>query len=248
MPKPKFNITSAKYHFHPLPLSIKKRIKTRASLKRMKRQFNNAFGQHKTSLRVGDYVQVVSGKDAKENKQGKIQNIFRSTGFVVVEDVSMRKRLIKRPGKKPEVLERPGKIHISNVMLVDPEDGKPCKISFKFTEEGEKLRISKRSGSVIPWPEKEEEEVKEANERTDTEPDVVEAKTFREEELLALKNKYLRAFELHYYKSLQKSYEEEEFKRNLKDFKDLLFQYDVVQRAKEIGLTSRKRSEKLEQL
>lgn len=61
-------------------------------------------------------------------------------------------------------------LHVSNVALVDPEDGlvttptrlmgvayrhvsshrKPCRVSYKYTEEGEKVRVSRRSGRIIP--------------------------------------------------------------------------------------------------
>jgi len=217
-----------------LPLSIYKRIKTRQSLKRAKRQFNKAYGTHKTHFRVGDYVQVISGRDAKENKQGKILQMFKTQGFVVVEDVSMRKRLLKRPGKKPEAIERPGKIHVSNVMLVDPSDGKPTHFSMKYSEDGDKLRVSKRTGEIIAWPEKEKDEIRETNDRTDTQADVVEAKTFREEELIALKNKYLRAFELHHYKQLQEDYEAQQKQQKKQELEDQIFSYDVITKAKEL--------------
>lgn len=37
-------------------------------------------------------------------------------------------------------------------MLVDPSTGKPTKVSRKFLEDGTKVRVSKRSGQVIPKP------------------------------------------------------------------------------------------------
>jgi large subunit ribosomal protein L24 len=43
-------------------------------------------------------------------------------------------------------------IQVTNVSLVDPEDNKPCKVVYKYMEDGTKVRVSKRSGCVIPKP------------------------------------------------------------------------------------------------
>ncbi|MCA1729613.1 MAG: 50S ribosomal protein L24 [Actinobacteria bacterium] len=40
-------------------------------------------------------------------------------------------------------------IHISNVMLVDPDSGEPTRVGYRFTDSGEKIRVSKRSGKDV---------------------------------------------------------------------------------------------------
>jgi large subunit ribosomal protein L24 len=48
-------------------------------------------------------------------------------------------------------------IHVNDVALVDPEDNKPCEVEYKYLEDGTKVRVSTRSGCVIPKPPKAEE-------------------------------------------------------------------------------------------
>lgn len=43
-------------------------------------------------------------------------------------------------------------VHVSNVALIDPESSKPTKIRFGFLADGKKVRISKKSGSIIEKP------------------------------------------------------------------------------------------------
>ncbi len=47
--------------------------------------------------------------------------------------------------------ERPLVVH-RDVKLVDPSDLKPCEVEHRFTEAGERVRVSKRTGQVIPVP------------------------------------------------------------------------------------------------
>merc|ERR1712232_551921 len=43
-------------------------------------------------------------------------------------------------------------LHYSNVNLVDPVTGLPTRVSKRYLEDGSKVRVSKRSGAVIPRP------------------------------------------------------------------------------------------------
>ncbi|KAK8945978.1 hypothetical protein KSP40_PGU012489 [Platanthera guangdongensis] len=47
-------------------------------------------------------------------------------------------------------------LHVSNVLVLDPVSGRPCKIGYRFMEDGTKVRISRgreASGEIIPRPE-----------------------------------------------------------------------------------------------
>ena len=46
------------------------------------------------------------------------------------------------------VIEKEGPIHISNVMLVDPKDGKPTRVKIEVIE-GKRHRVAVRSGTRI---------------------------------------------------------------------------------------------------
>ncbi len=101
----------------------------------------------------GDTVAVLSGKD--RGKIGEILRVNRKTNQVLVSNVNIKLKKFRTTeaddemqGVRPVV--RP--IHVSNVNLVDPDTGKPTKVRIAFLADGTKVRVSKRSGSLIPKP------------------------------------------------------------------------------------------------
>lgn len=70
---------------------------------------------------------------------------------VIVDGVNIVKRHTKPTAKNPDggILEKPAFIDISNVMLVDPKSGKPTRIGYKISDNGEKVRYAKKSGEKI---------------------------------------------------------------------------------------------------
>ena len=100
-------------------------------------------------LKKGDFVQVITGKD--RGKQGKILSILRDKDKVVVEKVNVVKKHKKSTGNQKDpggIIEFEAPIHISNVMLVDPEKNKPTRVGFKIVDK-KKVRFSKKSGAVL---------------------------------------------------------------------------------------------------
>jgi large subunit ribosomal protein L24 len=102
-------------------------------------------------LRTDDEVIVISGKD--KGKTGKILRVDRSRHRVYVEGINMIKRHQRpnpaRPNAPVGVIEREGPVHVSNVALVDPKDHKPTRIGARRTEDGRRMRVTKRSGTEI---------------------------------------------------------------------------------------------------
>ena len=100
-------------------------------------------------VRTGDEVVVIGGKD--RGKRGKVLRVDPSKERVYVEGLNMVKRH-QRPnqstGQGGGVIEREGPIHLSNVMLIDPQDGKPTRIGVEV-QEGKRLRVAKRSGARL---------------------------------------------------------------------------------------------------
>ena len=50
------------------------------------------------------------------------------------------------------IISKESTIHLSNLALADPKDGKPTRVGFKYIGEGEdrkKVRVAKRSGVEI---------------------------------------------------------------------------------------------------
>ena len=100
-------------------------------------------------LKKGDLVEVTTGKDA--GKRGKILQVLRETGRVVVQGVGFIKRHTKpNPQRniKGGIAEREAPVHVSNVMLVDPENDKLTRIGVKVLADGRKVRVAK-SGAVL---------------------------------------------------------------------------------------------------
>jgi len=102
----------------------------------------------KMKIRKGDYVQVVSGKD--RGKKGDVLQVRRSVGRVLVQGVNMVKRHTRQtPGEPGGIIEKEAAIHISNVALLDPDDGKPTRVGYKTLDDGRKVRFARRSGEII---------------------------------------------------------------------------------------------------
>jgi large subunit ribosomal protein L24 len=102
-------------------------------------------------VKKGDTVEVISGKHKGE--QGKIIEVLTDKDRVRIEGVNTVKRHLK-PGRDPKVpqggiIEKSGTVHISNVLPVDPQTGKPTRVGFKKLEDGRKVRVAKRSGELL---------------------------------------------------------------------------------------------------
>jgi large subunit ribosomal protein L24 len=105
-------------------------------------------------IRRDDTVQVMSGKDA--GKTGKVLRVDPKKSRVYVEGLNIVKRHqrprslkdTQRGGKVGGVIEKEGPIHVSNVMLVDPREGKPTRVGIERAD-GKRMRVAKRSGTKM---------------------------------------------------------------------------------------------------
>jgi large subunit ribosomal protein L24 len=109
---------------------------------------------HAMRIRKGDQVLVTAGKD--RGKRGRVLRVEPSRQRVFVEGLNMVKRHM-RPQQNPDiqrgaaiggVIEREGPIHVSNVMPLDPKDGKPTRLRVERSG-GRRVRVAKRSGSPL---------------------------------------------------------------------------------------------------
>ena len=103
-------------------------------------------------IRRDDEVVVISGKD--RGKRGKVLRVDRAAGRVYVEGLNIVKRH-QRPTQSMDpvkaaggVVEKEGPIHISNVMLIDPTNDKPTRVSVS-REGGVRNRVTKSSGTKL---------------------------------------------------------------------------------------------------
>tara|TARA_R110000868_G_scaffold262401_1_gene520842 strand:- start:12101 stop:12427 length:327 start_codon:yes stop_codon:yes gene_type:complete len=100
-----------------------------------------------TPLKTGDKVVIVAGKD--KGKTGEITSVIVKTDRLVVSGVNLVKRHNKASmNQEPGIVTKEMPIHMSNVMLADPKDGKPTRVGYKM-EGDKKVRFAKRSGEVL---------------------------------------------------------------------------------------------------
>ena len=104
----------------------------------------------KPRLKKNDLVVVLSGKD--RGKQGKVLRIDPRKRRVIVERINLIKKHVRpNPGKNIAggISEREAAIHISNVMLVDPDRNARTRIARRRDAEGNPERVAKKSGAVL---------------------------------------------------------------------------------------------------
>ena len=103
-------------------------------------------------IRKGDLVQVITGAD--RGKQGRVIGLDQHKGRVRVEKVRLQKRHLK-PGRRGAaqggIVEDEGFVQMSNVMLINPGDGKPSRVRVE-DRDGERVRVFTRGGQVVPDP------------------------------------------------------------------------------------------------
>ena len=103
-------------------------------------------------LKKNDTVKVISGRD--KGKTGRVLDVNRDTGRILVEGIMMSKKHTRpNPAKqvKGGIAERESTIHASNVMVVAP-DGKPTRIGTRIENIGGKVRrvrIARTTGETL---------------------------------------------------------------------------------------------------
>jgi large subunit ribosomal protein L24 len=102
----------------------------------------------KTSLKKGDTVKVIAGKE--KGKTGKIMKILGKRGRVVIEKVNFIKKH-QRPDAKGKggILEKEGSIDISNVMYFCGKCNSAVKIGHKVLDDGKKVRTCRDCNEII---------------------------------------------------------------------------------------------------
>ena len=105
-------------------------------------------------IRRDDTVRVIAGKD--RGRTGRVKSVDAKKQRVYVEGVNIVKRHIKprtlrdtqRAQELGGIVEMEGPIHISNVMLIDPESNEPTRVRIS-REGGRRVRVAKKSGKEI---------------------------------------------------------------------------------------------------
>jgi large subunit ribosomal protein L24 len=102
----------------------------------------------KLKMRKGDHVVVVTGKD--KGKRGEVLKMLPAENRAIVKGVAMIRRHQKQTAaQEGGIVAKEAALHVSNLALEDPKDGKPTRVGYKFLKDGRKVRFAKRSGEVI---------------------------------------------------------------------------------------------------
>jgi large subunit ribosomal protein L24 len=102
-------------------------------------------------IKKGDTVVVIAGRE--KGRSGEVIEMRRDDGRVLVRGVNMVKRHQRQTAQQEGgIVSKEAPVHLSNVALADPKDGKPTRVGFKFVGKGDdrrKVRFAKRSGVEI---------------------------------------------------------------------------------------------------
>lgn len=100
-------------------------------------------------IKKGDTVVVITGKD--KGKKGKVLQVLPKKDRIIVEGVNIITKH-QRPNQQMQqggIINREAAIHVSNVMFWDKKADKGVRVGYKFLDNGDKVRISKKTGEEI---------------------------------------------------------------------------------------------------
>ena len=99
-------------------------------------------------IKKGDKVVVLTGRD--KGRSGEVVRVMPKETRALVRGVNMVKRHQRQTQtEEGGIISKEAAIHLSNIALADPKDGKPTRVGFKVLDDGRKVRFAKRSGEQI---------------------------------------------------------------------------------------------------
>src|SRR4051794_5038515 len=98
-------------------------------------------------IKKGDKVVVITGRD--KGRTGEVIEVRPAEGRAVVRGVHMVKRHQRQTANQEGgIISKEAALHLSNLALADPKDGKPTRVGFKMVGD-KKVRVARRSGVEI---------------------------------------------------------------------------------------------------
>ena len=99
-------------------------------------------------IKKGDKVVVTTGRD--KGRSGEVLQVMPKEDRAVVRGINLVKRHQKQTQtQEAGIVSKEASIHLSNLLIADPRDGKPSRVGFKILEDGRKVRFAKLSGDLI---------------------------------------------------------------------------------------------------
>jgi len=109
-------------------------------------------GSFKAHVRKGDEVVVIAGRSLGE--RGRVISVDPQRERAVVEGVNLITKHQRPQGgqggprQQGGRIEKPAPIHVSNLMVIDPQTNQPTRVAHKQVE-GKWVRVAKRSGAQL---------------------------------------------------------------------------------------------------
>ena len=99
-------------------------------------------------IKKGDKVVVLTGRD--KGRTGEVFQVMPKENRALVRGVNLVKRHQRQTmNQEGGIIQKEAPVHLSNLALADPKDGKPTRVGFKILNDGRKVRFAKRSGELI---------------------------------------------------------------------------------------------------
>ena len=99
-------------------------------------------------IKKGDKVVVRTGRD--KGRTGEVVQVMPKEERALVRGVNMVKRHQRQTmNQEGGIISKEAPLHLSNLAVADPKDGKPTRVGFKVLDDGRKVRFAKRSGDLI---------------------------------------------------------------------------------------------------
>ncbi|GKV45762.1 hypothetical protein SLEP1_g52811 [Rubroshorea leprosula] len=104
---------------------------------------------HKMHVKVGDMVQVISGRD--RGKIGEITEIFKHNSTVIVKDINLKTKhqKSKEESEPGQITKIEAPIHSSNVMLYSKEQNVASRVGHKVLDNGKRVRYLIKTGEIM---------------------------------------------------------------------------------------------------
>ena len=97
-----------------------------------------------------DFTNPAAAAWFEAGRTGEVIQVMPKESRALVRGINMVRRHQKQSAtQEGGVISKEAPIHLSNIALADPKDGKPTRVGFKFLEDGRKVRYAKRSGEII---------------------------------------------------------------------------------------------------
>ena len=99
-------------------------------------------------IKKGDKVVVLTGRDT--GRSGEVIQVMPKDDKALVRGINLVKKHQKQTqNQEGGIISKEAAIHLSNLAVADPKDGKPTRVGFRILDDGRKVRFAKRSGDLI---------------------------------------------------------------------------------------------------